>query len=132
MLRIPEPDRKLLWRCRVLNEDISALRNFLPNQRIIDTLARLDTDKLPKKERMKIASILKLKDRMDTKQVELNKISTRAEKAANKIPHTALRKVAKLYCLDCRSICEIEKECSFCKATIYQYIRLLRGAHKSV
>lgn len=131
-MRIPESDRELLWRCRILNEGIISLRNYLPEQKIIDILASLDADKLPKKVRKKIASILLFKNKLDTKQAELNKIILRAKRAADRIPDDTLRKVAKLYCFDCRSICEIAEECSSSKNTVYKHIRLLRESHKNV
>lgn len=125
MLCIPETDRKLLRRCRILNEDLEALRSFLPDQKIIDTLSRLNLDELPKDKRRRVEIILRAAGKMYSKQIELNRICARAEKAAHRIAHDTLRRIAKLYCLDCRSSQEIAKELFCGKATVRKYIKIL-------
>ena len=129
---LPEPDRKLLRRCRILNEDLDALRNFLPDQKIIDTLSRLNLDELPRNTRRQVEIILRSADKLRSKQAELDGICVRAEKAAHRIAHDTLRRIAKLYDLDCRSDQEIAKELGCSKATAQKYIRILNTPPETV
>lgn len=125
--QIPKADRELLCRCRILNEDIEALRRFLPEHpKVIVLLSRLNLDELPRDKRKQIRDILRGKELLDKKRTELNRIAVRGERVAHRIAHSNLRSFAKLYCLDGLSADEVARQIPCSKGTVWKYIRLLK------
>lgn len=122
---IPEPDRVLFRRCRVLNEDIAILRNSLPVPEVVAALERISPDKLPEDQRRTAACILRDKADLKAKEAELEESVIRAELAAQRIPNANLRRIAKLYCIDGMSYAETKHSVSCCQRTVERWIAYL-------
>ena len=122
---IPEPDRALFRRCRVLNEDIALLRKSLPEPEVVAALERISPDKLPEDQQRMQACILRDKADLKAKEAELEESVIRAELATQRIPNANLRRIVRLYCLDGLSYAETKHSVSCCQRTVERWIAYL-------
>lgn len=126
---IPESDRILFQRCRMLNKGISDIYTHAETPETLDSLKRLLLQDIPPDARHRaekaIARLERENARLEALQNELDQIAAQAEQAAERIENAHLRRFVKAYSLDACSIREATFEARVCERTGARYATLL-------
>lgn len=122
---IPEPDRALFQRCRTLNLEIADLLEHKEAESQTANLRLLLQQEIPPAARRKAETLIARAERDSARlaalQAELERISTDAETAAQRIVNPNLRRFVKLYALDGCAFREAVSGAGVCKRTIERY-----------
>ena len=122
---IHEPDRALFQRCRALNLEIADLLEHKEAESQTSNLRLLLQQEIPPVARRKAETLIARAERDSARlaalQAELERISTDAETAAQRIVNPNLRRFVVLYALDGCAFSEAVSGADVCKRTIERY-----------
>ena len=126
---IPEPDRILFQRCRMLNKEISDICAHMETPETLDNLKRLLLPEIPSDVKLRAEKAIARQEResarLEALQDELDQIAEQAEQAAERIENVHLRRFVKAYSLDACSNREATFEARVCERTGARYAALL-------